>query len=240
MGEPRPPAARSLPPGRLELRKEHLISELNVRAEGARRRRRRLTLIAVPAVLLLLAATGFTTYVLTREPTHFESLGCFDRASLDANVTVVSSDGRHPVAICRELWRGDAMSDAATPKKLTACVLESGAIGVFPGGRDTCGSLGLAALPPSYAHEARKFAALRDALTERLGKDGTGSSLPSGPCVAERRAHAIVREELNAHGYAHWSIETATSFTGDRPCASVAFDGAEEVVHIVPVDRRAP
>jgi hypothetical protein len=45
-----------------------------------------------------------TTYVLTRPATQLESVSCYDRLELQANTTIVSADGRDPVAICAELW----------------------------------------------------------------------------------------------------------------------------------------
>jgi len=100
----------------------------------------------VPAVFLLLAATAFTSYSLTREPKHLASIGCYDAASLTANVAVVGPDGRDPVSICAQVWQQGALG-ANPPKRLEACVLETGAIGVFPSaGASTCGNLGLAPL----------------------------------------------------------------------------------------------
>lgn len=214
------------------------MSELRLGVERARRRRHRLTLIAVPAVLLAIAATGFTTYALTREPTHLESIGCFDRAALEANTTIVSADGRHPVDVCRGIWASGAMGPGGPPATLTACVLETGAVGVFPGGRRICAGLGLADLPASYAHEARRFSALRDAVVARLGEAGTGTSRPEGPCVGEHDARRIVREELDAHGFDEWSVEVKAPFSDARPCASPALDSADGVVYIVPVEPR--
>jgi len=239
MDELRPPAARSLRPGQLERRRNHLVSELRVNAERGRRRRRRVTLIAVPVVLLALAATGFTTYALTREPTQLESIGCFDRAALEANTTIVSADGRHPADICREIWASGGMGRTEPPSSLAACVLDTGAVGVFPGRSGTCARLGLADLPASYAREARRFSALRDALVARLGEEGTGTSLPKGPCIGERDARAIVREELDVRGFDDWSIEVTAPFSEGRPCASLAFDGAEEVVYLIPAEPRS-
>jgi hypothetical protein len=228
---------RDLPPGWLHRRREHLVSELGMWDRTARRRRRRLVLILVPAVIVLLGVTGFTTYALTREPTHLESLGCFDRAALDANVAVVSADGRDPTAICNELWQRGDMPGAPVPSSLAACVLESGAIGVFPSsGVSTCENLGLADLPASYAAEGKRFARLRDAIVAELGEPASGSSLGSSKCVGEHDARAIVRRELDAHGYSDWEIEVgAEGFTAERPCAEVSFDGGRKVVVLVPV-----
>jgi hypothetical protein len=235
------PPERDLPAGRLQPRKEHLVNEIVQSAVTSRRRRRRLLLVLIPAAVLALAATGFTAYVVTREPTHLESIGCYDRASLDANVAVVSADGRDPAEICAELWAADASGEGRSrePGELTSCVLDSGAVGVFPGsGAGTCGRLGLADLPASYAAEARQFAALRDALTRRLGFPGSGTELPSGPCVGEEPARAIVEEELRRHGYGGWRIETTEPYSAERPCTMVAFDNEEEIVFLVPDARR--
>ena len=216
------------------------MRELRLSDQAARRRKRRLALVLVPAAVLAVAATGFTTYVLTREPTHFETIGCFETADVEGNTTIVSADGRHPVTICAELWRKGDVGPGPAPKRLAACVLETGPVGVFPSsGGDTCERLGLADLPAGYAAEGKRFAALRDAILERIGAPGTGSSPASGKCVGEDDARAIVRRELDAHGYSDWRIEVAddAAFTAARPCASLAFDGERKVVVLVPVPR---
>jgi hypothetical protein len=137
--ETRIPAQRDLPPGRLQRRKEHLVAEVSMWDREAKRRRRRLALVLVPVVLAVLAVTGFTTYALTREPTHLESIGCFETAELDGSIAVVNADGRNPTAICAKLWRKGDMGLGPAPESLAACVLETGAVGVFPSsGKDTC------------------------------------------------------------------------------------------------------
>lgn len=226
---------RDLPPGRLQLRKEHLVSELRIHDRAARKRKRRLVLVLVPAVLLLLGVTGFTTYALTREPTVFESVGCFERASLNANVAVVANDGRDPAVICSEVFRAGDLPGAPAVDELASCVLDTGAIGVFPSsGAATCETLGLADLPTSYAVEGKRFAALRDAIVSQLGEPMSGSSRGGPQCVGEEDARAIVRRELDAHGYADWDVKVAgEGFTAEQPCADVAFDGAGKTIVLV-------
>jgi hypothetical protein len=230
------PAQRDLPPRRLQLRKEHLVSEVSMWDRAARRRRRRLALVLVPAVLAVLAATGFTTYALTRDPTHLESVGCFETARLDGNIAVVNADGRDPTAICAELWRQGAMGHGPTPERLAACVLETGEVGVFPSSvKDTCERLGLADLPQTYAAKAERFAALRDAIAAQLG-ESYGSTERDPKCLREERARALVRRELAARGYEDWGIEVIGSGFTESPCASVGlgFDGERKVVILVP------
>jgi hypothetical protein len=181
---------RDLPPGRLQLRKEHLVSELGIRDRAARKRRRRLVLVLVPAAIVLLGVTGFTTYALTREPTHLESVGCYDRASLDANVAVVGADGRDPAEICGEIWAQGALADAPVPDELASCVLDTGAIGVFPSsGAGTCEKLGLADLPASNA--GRRQALRRPSRGDRRGARRAGLRIHSRrPRMRRRRRGA--------------------------------------------------
>jgi hypothetical protein len=170
-------------------------------------------------------------------PTHLESIGCFETADLRANTAIVNADGRDPVAICTELWDRGAVGNVPPPARLTACVLETGAIGVFPGSSaNTCEELGLAALRASYAAEAKRFAKLRDAIVAQLGEPASGSSLGTPKCVPKQAARTIVRRELDEHGYSDWQIEVAgEDFTAERPCAEVAFDGKRKAVTLIPV-----
>lgn len=123
------PAERDLP--RLPARKAHLVGELRSWSSDNRRRRQRRILILVPAVLGLLAATGFTTYALVHEPVY-ESVGCFERAAVNAKVSVVDADGRDPVEICREVFRTSGMRELAISGEFEACVLDTGAMAFSP------------------------------------------------------------------------------------------------------------
>ena len=229
------PARRELSSGLLERHKAYLLNEFAL-LPGRERRRRRLVLVLVPAVIALLAATAFTTYALTREPTHLESIGCYDRADLGSNTAVVNADGREPVAICADVWRQGALGNGKVPKRLEACVLETGAIGVFPSAAaNTCGKLGLAPLPASYAGNAKRFAALRDAIVAQLGEPASGSSDRGSQCLHEPAARALVRRALDAYGYSAWRIQTTGgSFSAERPCAEPSFDSGDKVVLLTP------
>ena len=233
------PVARDFPPGRLQQRKEHLVNEIALQGQAIRRRPRRVALVLIPAAVVLLIATGFTTYALIREPTHFESIGCFERASEDSNTTIVSADGRDPVAVCAELWQQGAFGGAPAPNRLEACVLESGAVGVFPSsGGGTCARLGLAALPASYSEKAERIAGLRKAIVRHLGEPASGTTVGDGKCVGEKAARAAIRRELNARGYTNWQIEVVRDgFTTERPCAEASLDAARNVVTLTPVWR---
>jgi hypothetical protein len=234
------PAERDLPRGRVTARRTALLSELAHWSSNARRRRQRRVLVLVPAVLVFLLATGFTTYALTREPTHLESVACYDRVALDANVTVVGADERHPLDICGEVWRTGGFGEAGEIPTLAACVLQTGAIGVFPsGGRPTCEALGLANLPPDYPDAAAKFAGLQAAIFARVGAPASGSSRGGPECVGADEAHMIVRRELIVRGYSDWEIQLAGGkFSSAQPCTDVSFDTAGKTVLLTPAGPR--
>jgi hypothetical protein len=227
------PPERDFPTGRLERRAQHLVRELN---ETRRRRRLRLLTTLVPAVVIvLIAATGFTAYRLTRdEPTVFESVGCYDRASLDANVTIVNSSAGGPITACRSVWQEGALEGPA-PHGLAACVLSTGPIGVFPStGGNTCEQLGLADVSSQALAESRRFDELRDAIVAKVGEPPSGSSRGSSLCVSEESARRIVRRELDVLGYGEWKIMTGGQpFSDARPCADVSFDGVSKTVVLI-------
>lgn len=226
------PNERDFPRGQHERRARHLVSELTTT-----RRRRRLVLSLVPAVAILLtAATGFAAYTLLRtEPTHLESIGCYDRADMGANVTIVSPDGRGAVAQCRDLWRQGVVGKPPAPAQLAACVLSTGPVGVFPSSGDqTCERLGLADLSANGEAESKRFVQMRDAVYARLGTPASGAGRRAGPCVGEKQARAIVLEELAAHGYSGWGVKTAGEpFSAARPCAEVSFDGGSKTAYLL-------
>jgi hypothetical protein len=235
--ELRVPKRRDLPAACVQQQRDFLLGELT-RPPRALARRRRLVLVLVPATVILAAATGFTTYALTRTPKHLESIGCYDRASLSANTAIVDADGRTPTAICAGVWRHGALGPNP-PKRLEACVLSTGAIGVFPSeGSDVCSTLGLAPLPASYAAQAKRFARLRDTVVNRLGTPASGSSKRGPQCVREADAVAFVRRTLDDQGYGDWRVQIAGgTFTAARPCAEPSFDSGSKVVLLLPASR---
>jgi hypothetical protein len=223
------PAERDLPAARLQRRKEHLVREAAASfGAGERRRKRWLFGALVPAVVLLLGATGIGTYLLTREATHLESVGCYATADLGADTTIVSADGRDPVAICAELWQEGVVGPGRAPAELAACVLESGAVGVFPAvGRQTCNSLGLAKLAEGFAVSAGRVADLNGAVTARLAID----------CVGEREARGLVQGELAARGFGAWRVEvTGDGYSAARPCTQFGTDASGRLALLIPAE----
>jgi hypothetical protein len=223
------PVPRDLPAARLQRRKEHLVREVAASiGRGERRRKRWLLGALVPAAVLLLGATGIGMYVLTREATHLESIACYATADLGADTTIVSAGGRDPVAVCAELWQDGVVGPGQAPARLAACVLESGAVGVFPAtGPDTCNSLGLAKLAEGFAINAGRVADLSGAVTARLAID----------CVGEREARELVGAELAARDFGAWRVQVAgDGYSGSRPCTQFGTDASGRLALLIPVE----
>ena len=145
-----PPPERDFPAGRLEQRKEQLVSEIYASpARSAPRYPRRILVSAVAvAVAGIFAAAAYAGYALTHPVTPVATIGCYESDSLDANTTVLTSGIHAPVAACAAKY-ASAFPGSQRPSTFAACVLPSGAVGVFPGDTagDTCQSLGLAVAP---------------------------------------------------------------------------------------------
>lgn len=182
--------------------------------------------VLIPGLVVAILSVGFTFYAL-RQVTEPLTIGCYARADIEADTAVVGADGGSAVAACEELWRQGAFGAGPVPP-LAACVLPSGAVGVFPSsGQDTCGTLGLAAVESgSYPEEFDEVVGLRTALVDEFLARG---------CVSEQQAVDLVKEEFRARGLGQWTVEVSGSFTAERSCASLAFEPEAKKVSLVPV-----
>lgn len=104
-------------------------------------RPRRLLVVAVAVALAgVLTAAG---YALTRSTTPVATIGCYETDSLDSNTAVLAHGTKDPVGTCASTY-ASAFPNSQPPAHFAACVLPSGAVGVFPSTSvDTCKSLGL-------------------------------------------------------------------------------------------------
>lgn len=221
---------RELPRERLERRREHLVHEI---ARPAPRRPTRRFALALAAFGLVAVLSGVGAYAIAREPTHVDSIGCYDRAELGASVSVIGSTAVDPVTACAELWRAGQVSSTTDVPPLTPCVLDSGAVAVLPGRAGICEGLGIASLSREARVRFAQLGALHEALRERLGA-GSGTD-PRGSCVGEAEARRIVAAELSARGYADWRVEVALPFDAERRCASAYLEPERRTVELLPV-----
>ena len=145
-----PPPERDFPAGRLQQRKEQLVSEISATAAKSARPypRRILVSVAALAVAGIFAAAAYAGYALTRPVTPVVTIGCYESDSLDANTAVLAAGTSSPVTACAGEY-ASAFPGSQRPSHFAACVLPSGSVGVFPGDTagDTCKSLGLAEAP---------------------------------------------------------------------------------------------
>ena len=182
-------------------------------------------LVLVGAVLV---GAGAAAWALTRGETKDLTIGCYASADLQANTLVIPAGAASPVVACRQLWRKGAFGLERTPP-LQACVLPSGAVGVFPSpSEQICRRLGLAEPSPGRKRGAAAGISLKKALVDRF---------LAARCVSQSDAIQIVRSEFRQRHLLDWQVPAADSFSTARPCATLAFDEEQHLVLLVPATR---
>jgi hypothetical protein len=197
-----------------------------------RRRTRRWMLVVVPAAILAAAAAG---YGLFRPVRHPLVVACFQSQSLQSTQALAPATGGDPQSACAPLWDPGGRfnpSGLASAPSLSACVLVTGGIGVFPRppSDDVCPVLGLA----PYLGEGSRDE--DDALLKL--QDGLSTEFVSR-CVGRDDAISIAQQQLADSGLQGWSVRSDIPFTEQEPCASVAFDVPGQSITLVPVSNPA-
>lgn len=189
--------------------------------------------VLVLASIALVSAAAAAAWALTQGPTKKLTIGCYASADLQARTVVVAAGTRSPVQTCREVWRRGDFGRRSTPE-LEACVLPSGAIGVFPAAKhQACRKLELAPVAPnptSTTRSANSPIRLKSALVQQF---------VANPCMNEKQATATVEATIHRLGFAAWRIRADAPFTSTRPCASLAFDEERHLVELVPLPKRS-
>lgn len=186
-------------------------------------RRRRVYLIPIVTVAVLAAAT--LAWALSRGPTQHLSTGCYAAIDLHGRAAVVPATKASPVETCEKLWLDGAFGKPPPP--LEACVLPSGAVGVFPSPEgDSCERLNLAPVPAG-SEPPSDLVELQDTLVDTF----------LDRCLTEPAARRIVQDELRRLSLEDWRVVTSGRFTSARPCASLAFDEKQSEVKLVPIPR---
>lgn len=191
-----------------------------------RLRRRTYILILIP----LAGAIAAGAWALTHGASKHLSVGCYAAANLQARTVVVGGDEHAPVNACRTVWRrGDFGARVVPP--LQACLLPSGAIGVFPGPRTTCRRLKLEPLTPQTV-QPRSAAGVAVRLKNTLV-----AAFLAKRCENRADAIATVRATIRRVGANGWTVQVNGPFSSTRPCASLAFDELHNRVLLVPMPR---
>lgn len=197
------------------------------RKERIPRPRWRRVPVIVAAVLLLAAAA----YALTQSVTEPLTVGCYRKATLDSDVAVISArTSFSAVDLCQAVWQpgGEFASDTnGQPPRLAACVLGTGAIGVFPssGSDDVCLELGLDPVDESPDDDNQRAIDLQEALLPHF----------LDMCLDQTGAESAIEEELEQSHLTDWRVVSDQAFTADRPCASLAIDSATRTIELVPI-----
>ena len=177
---------------------------------AARRSRIRLRItIGALGFALLAGGTAAATGVFsTPEQLASSSVGCYDRPSLDGNVSILSTTDRSPVATCAKVLGTDGA--------LTACAAR-GHVAVLPGGPEVCEQVGLAPLPADYAPARTKVVAFAREV---------GAIEASADCIPPRRLAQRVQALLDRSGWAGWRT-TVREDVSDGPCGTVTGLGGD-------------
>lgn len=189
---------------------------------------RRLTRRVVMAPVIAIAVVGLAAFAWAIAPstvTKPTTVGCYAADSLSSDAAVIDG-GSDPIGACSGLWAKGQLGPPSAPL-LAACVLPSGALGVFPSssGEAVCGQMNLATPTQPYPNgESRAFESFKGAVVA----DFTATS-----CMSPAQAQSTVTRELDGHGLSTWTTSKAT-FTADRPCAGLAFNTDEHQVLLVP------
>lgn len=172
---------------------------------------------------------GVAWAVTIRHPDKVLTVACYQHADL-TNASVVASDGRNPVDVCRDAW-GAGKVGPVTPATLIACVLPGGTAGVFPGRNPTdniCQQLGLSpAAPPTTSNQTAALTRVRDALSGQL----------QAMCLPLDQASVLAQHELATQQLNDWTVKTPATATPERPCASLAIDEPGHRIILVPIPK---
>lgn len=188
-----------------------------------RTRRRRVYLVPIVAAAALAAAT--LAWALTRGPTQHLDIACYATIDLHGRAAVVPATEASPIETCEKLWLTGVFGKPPPP--LEACVLPSGAVGVFPSPEEnSCERLNLAPAPAG-SEPPPSSVELQNTLVDKF----------LDRCLTEPAARRNIQGELTRLGLQHWRVVTNGRFTPARPCASLAFDENQKQVILVPIPR---
>lgn len=187
--------------------------------------------LVIPAIVGTTGAVAAT--VIDRAPRTTDRVGCYASAEPDADTAVAVADAADAVEVCAALWREGAVGVGPVPA-LEACVLPSGAVGVFPRSTPPCaGAVGpVATRPPTGGSTvpAPDVAGLTTALSDATAAAG---------CLTPTAARELATAELARLGLSGWRIEVGggvngAGFDASRPCAAFAVDDTRDTIVIVP------
>lgn len=167
--------------------------------------RRRITLGALGFAIAATGVAAASGVFSSPEQLASTSIACYDRASLTANVAVLSAGEQTPIESCRRLLKTD--------RRLVACADEG--VHVFPGGPGMCEKLGMEPLPLEYTAARRRVNAFaRDVMALEKRTD----------CLPPRELARRVDALLERSGWTGWRTWLRLDVE-DGPCGAVSDQG---------------
>lgn len=196
-----------------------------------RKQRHQRRMLPFSAVTVVLATAAFA-WVLARQASDPLQVACYPEVDLEGDIFVLPKDERGFVEICADAYEQGMLGQPEPSSGLSACVLESGVVGVFPNdGGDPCGRLGLAPLADEPAPGEQEVGSLAEEITRPfLDQD----------CVSPADARRVVADELAERGFDDWQILDPGPYTEERPCASLAIEPVIKTITLVPIDPIPP
>lgn len=223
------PSFRSMSSAARERRRRQLVEYVATVAPSRNRA------LLVPAIALVaaavLAAAAYGAYSLTRVPSHQQllSVGCYANASLDARTAIVQSQPNNsPAETCAANWPS-AFPGQQQPTAFGTCLLDSGAIAVFPATDEaSCDKLGLATFSGQEAAAAE--AARAAAVVAEVQQEVNASD-----CLSSDDARQRVETTLAEHGFNDWRVTVADGqgFPAAQ-CATASIDPPNKTITIGP------
>jgi hypothetical protein len=213
------------PGGRRDLPSAHaLFAEIT--AQRPRRVRRRTMVIAVALLILLVASLiGAFALLNSDEPTVLGAVVCAPNAIYPIDHGWLAPSGGDPIAACEEPWDNGVFGTDGSSSGLDACVLPTGAVGVFPGEFGSVCRQKLN-LPPAHLNaDIAKLEEFRKATANAVREN----------CIDYDAARAIVEQKFSQYGYTGWVVAqnpAAPTYSDDEPCSSVATVFDHHLVYI--------
>lgn len=196
------------------------------RLRPSRRLQRQRRILPFAMVVVGLSTAAFA-WAMTRQASDPLQVGCYAEVDLGGDIVVLETDERGFVGVCTQAWERGDLGESVEVPDLAACVLDSGAVGVFPRDEvEPCGSLGLSGLAEEPAPDEQELVGLDDAVTEMFLARG---------CVEPGEGRQIVTSALAERGLKDWSVLDAGPYSDERPCASVSIDPTAKTVTLVPI-----
>lgn len=168
--------------------------------------------VAAGALLVSVGVAGAAGLFSADDVAVGAGINCYSKASLDSE-SVGLQPQKNPVMGCEQVWNDNALetADFAGSPELVACATKGSPVDVFPGGPETCESLGLEVLPEGYASLAQKSVAIEKVLHR------VSNVVEHQACVNPDDLYRKATQALRAAGFTD-----RIDLIGTKPCANYA------------------